>query len=54
MTRRVWQLDKHGRPVRLVDVETFEDAVKVPPTWLCVTLGVVAVAIVVWQGGIWW
>lgn len=52
MTRRVWQLDSEGRPVRLVDVETFEDAVPVPPTWVCVTLAVVALAIAVWQGGV--
>ena len=54
MTRRVWQLDKQGRPVRLVDVETFEDAVKTPPTWVCVVLAVVFVVGVVWQGGVAW
>ena len=54
MTRRVWQLDKQGRPVRLVDVEAFEDGVPTPPTWGCILLAVVFVAGVCWQGGVSW
>ena len=54
MTRQVWQRDAEGRPTRLVTVETYEDAVPTPPTWLCIVMGVVFVAGVIWQGGIAW
>lgn len=54
MTRQVWRLDAEGRPTRLVTVETFEDAVKTPPTWLCVVAVAVAVVLVAWQGGVAW
>ena len=54
MTRQVWQRDKHGRPTRLVTVETYTDGVKSPPAWVWVALAVLVVGLAVWDGGVWW
>ena len=54
MTRQVWKRDAEGRPTRLVTVETYEDAVKTPPTWVCIVMAIVLVAGVVWQGCVCW
>ena len=54
MRREVWLRDSEGRPTRLVTVETYEDAVKAPPTWTWIALAVFCIALAFLDGGVLW
>ena len=52
--QRQRQVDAYCNMARSRHLMTYQDAVKTPPTWVCVLLAVVFVVGVVWQGGVCW